>query len=320
MLVTLHSAAAFAAPPVKVRIGWQTTWATQGQLTVILMRTDILARHGLAGEFKGFSYGGPLNEAAVAGQVDVLFTADQPALMLAARSPQWGAIGRLMYNRVGMFVAPGSAVRKAADLRNKTLAVPFGAAAQREAIFALRSAGIEPGKDVKLVNLGIEEIVALARAGSKNGRWGEIDAAAAWDPAFANLEHSRQARTIASTQVISLVMADQRFVAANPGVAERFMLAMAAAYDYYRKNRAEADRWFQEESKLPFEREVLTIAASVEPNLSAKSDSGVRVWLNAADVAALRKTSAFMTSAGLLKAPLDVTAVLRPSATTPTKR
>ena len=38
--------------------------------------------HGFAPEFTGVSYGGPLNEAAAAGQVDVVFTADQPAAAL----------------------------------------------------------------------------------------------------------------------------------------------------------------------------------------------------------------------------------------------
>ncbi|HCH65413.1 MAG TPA: hypothetical protein DFR83_21585, partial [Deltaproteobacteria bacterium] len=44
-----------------IRIGWQTTWATQGQLAVALMDTDILKAHGLVATFEGFSYGGPLN-------------------------------------------------------------------------------------------------------------------------------------------------------------------------------------------------------------------------------------------------------------------
>ena len=54
-----------------IRIGWQQTWATQGQLAVTLMKTDILEKHGFKGDFKGFSYGGPLNEGALAGEVDV---------------------------------------------------------------------------------------------------------------------------------------------------------------------------------------------------------------------------------------------------------
>ena len=60
-----------------IRIGWQTTWATQGQLAVILMKTDILRSAGFEPEFVGFSYGGPLNEGALAGEVDVAEGLDQ---------------------------------------------------------------------------------------------------------------------------------------------------------------------------------------------------------------------------------------------------
>ncbi len=64
----------------QIRIGWQTPWATQGQLTQVLKHTDILKNNHIVGDFKGFSYGGPLNEAALANEVDVIFTADQPAI------------------------------------------------------------------------------------------------------------------------------------------------------------------------------------------------------------------------------------------------
>ena len=116
--------------PISIRIGWQIPWATQGQLTQILKHTDILEKNGLKAEFKGFNYGPPLNEAALAGEVDVIFTADQPAATLLTKNPNWVIIGRLMYNRVSLYVPPKSAITSVADLRGKTVAMPFGAAAQ----------------------------------------------------------------------------------------------------------------------------------------------------------------------------------------------
>ena len=99
--------AAAASEGTPIRIGWQETWATQGQLAVILQQSEILKDLGFAPEFVGFSYGAPLNEGALAGEVDVLFTADQPAIALCNRDNTWGMIGRLMYNRVGTFVPSG---------------------------------------------------------------------------------------------------------------------------------------------------------------------------------------------------------------------
>jgi sulfonate transport system substrate-binding protein len=300
----------------KIRIGWQTTWATQGQLAVILMKTDILEKNGFEPEFIGFSYGGPLNEGALAGAVDVLFTADQPAIALMSRAPDWRVIGRLMYNRVGTFVPPESAVQTPADLRGKTVAIPFGAAAHRETLSAIRAAGLDPEQDVKAVNLGIQELVALVGAGSEAGRWGSIDAGSAWDPAYADLENSGAVRSIASGVVTSVVVMDQDFVATTPDADRRFMTAMREAYGWYRAHAPQANRWFTEESKLPFDVEVLDLAASVEPNLKVSRASEIRVSLSEEDIAGMQRAADFMVEAELLKAPVEVAPLIVTEATT----
>src|SRR4051812_16900189 len=100
-----------------IRIGWQTPWATQGQLVQVMKHTDVLPTEGLQGTFTGFPFGGPLNEAALAGSVDVLLTADQPAATLLARGGQFTIVGRLMYNRVAIYVPPKSAIRTVGDLK-----------------------------------------------------------------------------------------------------------------------------------------------------------------------------------------------------------
>ena len=296
------------APPAlqPIRIGWQTTWATQGQLSVILQKTNILESLGFEPTFTGFSYGGPLNEGALAGEVDVLFTADQPAIALMSRADDWRVVGRLMYNRVGTFVPPGSPVQVTADLKGRTIAIPFGAAAHRETLSALSEAGLDPSADVKAVNLGIQELVALVGAGEKDGRWGTIDAGSAWDPAYAELEYSEVARTIASGLVTSVVVMDSDYVAANPEADQRFMQAMLEAYGFYRANTELANRWFKDAAKLPFDLEVLDRAASVEPNLTAARADEMRVSLSDDDMAALQRAADFMLEAELLKAPVEV--------------
>ena len=303
------------APLQPIRIGWQTTWATQGQLAVILMKTDILKQNGFQAEFIGFSYGGPLNEGALAGEVDVLFTADQPAIALMSRASDWHVIGRLQYNRVGTFVPPDSPVRTPADLKGKTVAIPFGAAAHRETLSAIRDAGLDPAVDVNAVNLGLQELVALIGSSSEPEKWGTIDAGSAWDPAYANLENSGQVRTIASGVVTSVVVMDDDFAALGTDTDRRFMTAMREAYGWYRAHAPQANRWFKEESALPFGEEVLDLAASVEPNLQVSKASEIRVSLNADDKAAIQKAADFMLEAQLLKAPVEVAPLIRDAAT-----
>lgn len=295
-----------------IRIGWQTTWATQGQLAVILMKTDILQAAGFEPEFVGFSYGGPLNEGALAGEVDVIFTADQPAIALMSRAEDWRVAGRLMYNRVGTFVPFESPLVSPEDLKGKTIAIPFGAAAHRETLSAIRGAGLDPETDVNAVNLGIQELVSLIGTGAEDGRWGTIDAGSAWDPAYADLEYHEEVRTVASAVVTSVVVMDTDFIAANPEADRRFMGAMREAYGWYRAHSGQANTWFKDVSKLPFDLEVLNLAASVEPNLQVSKASEIRVSLNETDLANMQKAADFMLEADLLKEPILVAPLVRP--------
>ena len=90
---------AMAQTSTKLRIGWQIPWATQGQIVQIWKHTDILKKNGIEAEFVGKTFGPQLNELALAGEIDVVLTADQPAATLFSKEKGWVGIGRLMYNR-----------------------------------------------------------------------------------------------------------------------------------------------------------------------------------------------------------------------------
>jgi ABC-type nitrate/sulfonate/bicarbonate transport system substrate-binding protein len=290
---------------IPIRVGWQETWATQGQLAVILQQSEILKELGFDAKFVGFSYGAPLNEGALAGEVDVLFTADQPAIALCNRDNTWGMIGRLMYNRVGTFVPPDSDVKTVADLKGKTIAIPFGAAAHRETLGAVQAAGMDPSKDINAVNMGIKEVAVLA----KSKKWDTVHAGAAWDPVFAQLESSGLVRTVAQGLVTSVVVMDDDFVKANPGADQKFMQAMTKAYEQYKADTGKANEAFKTASNLDFSLAALDLAASVEPNLGANAP--VVVTLSDDDKANIQKAADFMFEAKILKAAVDTSKLLR---------
>jgi len=276
-----------------IRIGWQIPWATQGQLTQILKHTDILKDNGLQGDFKGFSYGGPLNEAALAKEVDVIFTADQPAATLISKSNDWVIIGRLMYNRVSLYVPPNSDIKTASDLKGKTVAMPFGAAAQRMALKVEEEAGLNTEKDVKNINLGIYEQSDLVR--DKNAsKWGEIDAMAGFDPTPAIFEEKGLIRYISTDKVISLIVMSKEFIAKNPRAPEKFLLSTQNAYDFYRQNRTLADNWFIEESKLNISSGALKISDSMEPNLQVNSKEDIRLSFTPEDYLIMQEAADFL--------------------------
>ena len=263
---------------------------------------------GFVPEFVGFEYGGPLNEGALSGAVDVLFTADQPAIALCNRDKSWGIIGRLMYNRVGTFVPQSSSVTDLSELKGKSVAIPFGAAAHRETLDAIREAGLDPVRDIVSINMGVKEISAMATA----GRWDSIHAASAWDPVFADLESSKLVRTIAQGKVTSVVVMDDDFVHKYPGSDQKFMDGLSLAYQQYKADPNKANEAFKQESKLGFSLEALDLAASVEPNL--KKEEQISVKLSALDLDNIQKAADFMYEVKILKEKASTDAMIRKSA------
>ncbi|WP_242540298.1 taurine ABC transporter substrate-binding protein [Trinickia mobilis] len=79
-----------------------------------------------------------------------------------------------------MVVRNGSGIAKPADLKGKTLGVPFVSTTHYHTMFALQHWGINPS-DVKILNMQPNQIVAAWERG-------DIDAAYVWDPALAELK------------------------------------------------------------------------------------------------------------------------------------
>lgn len=284
-----------------LRIGWQVPWATQGQLAQILKHSDVLEKNGLKAEFKGFNYGPPLNEAALAGEVDVIFTADQPAATLLSKNQNWVIIGRLMYNRVSLYVPTKSPIETVADLKGKTVGMPFGAAAQRMALKAEKDASLDPKKDVNNVNLDIYEQSDLVRDPNAT-KWGNMDALAGFDPTPAIFEEKGLIKTLAVGKVVSVIVMSKDYIQKNPGAPIKFLKSFHAAYDYYRNNVSIANEWFTTESKLAITPRALEIAASIEPNLSVSSTSEIRLGFTDDDYKILQEAADFIYDQSLVKA------------------
>lgn len=286
-----------------IRIGWQVPWATEGQLTQILKHAGILEKYGLVADFKGFDSGAPLNEAALGGSVDVIFTADQPAATLLSKDPNWTIIGRLMYNRVSLYVPPKSPIQSIKDLKGKTVGMPFGAAAQRKALEEEQDAGLDPTKDVKNVNLGIYEQSDLVRDANAT-KWGSMDALAGFDPTPAIFEEKGLVRNLSVDNVVSVILMSNSYIKMHPDAPVSFLSSMNDAYQYYRDNTNQANEWFTQESKLDITSHALQIASSVEPNLQPGNQ--ISLYLNNGDIKILQEAADFIFNQHLVKTHVDM--------------
>jgi NitT/TauT family transport system substrate-binding protein len=301
---------AAAAP---IRLGWQVPWATQGQLVMGLTHTNIPALTGVEIEPVGFSYGAPLNSAALAGEVDVLLTADQPALVLLSKSDRFVVVARMMYNRVCIYVPPRSPIHSLRDLKGKQVMGPVGAAAERVALAAIQKAGIAAA-DVAYGNLDMAQQAALLKRGAEGGSWPGADALYGFDPLPAVFEEAGQARMLSCGNVVSLVLASRDMVEKRPQDLAAFLRAFALSWHFFATQPKLANRWFAEEARLDVSDAVLDKCAAVEPNRRAKKVGDLRLTLNEADYATLESTLAFLRSREIVREPMDVRKVvdLRP--------
>lgn len=308
LLVLLIAGCALAAGPAAaapIRLGWQIPWATQGQLVMGLTHTNIPALTGVEIQPVGFSYGAPLNSAALAGEVDVLLTADQPALVLLAKSDRFAIVSRMMYNRVCIYVPPQSPIRHLRELAGRKVLGPVGAAAERVALAAVQKAGVAAA-GVTWGNLDMAQQAALLKRGAEGGAWPGADALYGFDPLPAVFEEAGQARMLSCGNVLSLVLASREMIEKRPRELEAFLRAFALSWHFFATHPKLANRWFAEEARLDVSDAVLDKCAAVEPNRQAKTVGALRLTLNEADYKSLAATVAFLRGRELVREPLDV--------------
>lgn len=171
----IASMSAVAQQPIEMNIGYQSLWATGGEIFETLRRTNILELNGIKGNFKTFTYGGPLGETAVAGEIDNIFAADAPVLRAAARIPGAKVIARTHDQRFAVVAQPDFK-GGLADLRGKKLSGPFGTTTFPRCIEHIVAAGIkDPFKEITIINQDVAEQATALQSRS-------VDAVTTWDP------------------------------------------------------------------------------------------------------------------------------------------
>jgi ABC-type nitrate/sulfonate/bicarbonate transport system substrate-binding protein len=281
-----------------IRIGWQVAWATEGQIALVLKNTNILKLNGLSPDFKGFSYGAPLNEAALANQVDVIFTADQPAASLISRGADWEIIARLIDFRIAIIVPANSSIRSITDLRDKKIAIPFGSTAHRVALGLFEAGGLGTA-DMQLINMDIVEQANIV-AGGNEDEWNGFSALVSWDPYVAIFEDNGAARVLASSTGLSVVVMSRDYIQQNPQAAINFLKSYVMGYYYYALHQDQANEWFAKNAQISFDPRLLDISASFERNLHANTLDNIQVRLSEQDIQVMQDGVNFAFDQGLI--------------------
>lgn len=198
-------------------------------------------------------------------------------------------------------VAKDPSVATVADLKGATIGVPFSSTAHFSLLAALDAAGLDPARDVKIINLAPEAII---------GAWkgDQIDAAYIWDPTLGELV-SEGKKLLSGKEVaemgsptFDLSVASVAFLEESPG----FLETWTRAQDW-------AVKLIQEDPSLAAESLAVEMGADisvVETQLAGTTYLTAKEQLDSYFGGQLGQvmadTAAFLAEQGEIDAPADV--------------
>ena len=283
----------------KVKIGWQTAWATQGQVIQALINTNITNIYNSNAEFISFLYGPDQNEAAITKNIDVTNSGIVPTVNLLASDDDWIIIGRQIDFLVSIVVRPSSGINRVTDLKDKKLGVPFGGGSHPYAIEKVLNAGLQIGdgkNQVQFINLKpSEHSIAMQE--------GNIDAVATWEPTTSALVSNGNI-VVDSFRHTGFIAVRKSFAENNKEQIINLLKSYIEAQFYVSQNREQTDKWFSKISSIKLE--LIQKIKPIEPNLIAKKIQDINISINQNDIALTQKVSDIMFENKISKKPIIV--------------
>lgn len=171
---------------------------------------------------------GPLvNEAVAAGEEDVGFMADLPAIIAKSTGQEIEIVSNVAYGEqaLAVLISPDSDISSVADLEGKTIGYATGSYAQHLLALLLENEGLTLD-DVQSINLAAgDQPAALAN--------GEVDAIVIWEQYISQLTSEGTAKVLADGtgikkgNMVTYFVSD--FAEAHPEIVEAYIKALNRA-------------------------------------------------------------------------------------------
>jgi ABC-type nitrate/sulfonate/bicarbonate transport system substrate-binding protein len=159
-----------------LKAGYQSPFSGQNNVNVVMWKEGLMQRRGVEATWQPFASGPEVNEAFLAGQLQVGNGGNFPFTSLLAANAPVKCLSVLAPNLLHAVMAPkDSKLESFRDLKGSGATVGIVAGSSAEFYFqsAAQSAGIETGRDVTLKNMEPPEQQTLPKG---------IDAVVPWDP------------------------------------------------------------------------------------------------------------------------------------------
>lgn len=210
-------APAIAQQRTKIRIGYVDTLAVTGQLWTGVHRGH-WAKEGIEFDPVKFNTGLELFNAMIGGSLDMLSTGAVISNFPARGQGKAFLINNIEFATAQLWIREDQGVKTWADLKGKRIATTLGTTAHVFLDAALRANGLDPAKDVELVNQGMPVAVTSFISGA-------VPAVALWVPF--------------NMQVKQRVPAAKMLVDASAYFPKSAIVGgWATRNDYFEKNRA----------------------------------------------------------------------------------
>jgi aliphatic sulfonates family ABC transporter substrate-binding protein len=218
-------------------------------LCIVAVEKRFFAAEDLRVEAMRFHSGPACSEALYCGAADVASMGDTTAVILASRRKPYTIVAcdGAGEHRHRLMVKAGAAVRNAADLRGRTVAVKKGTSTYGGLLAYLAANGVSPS-EVRIIDMGPSEMPDALLAGS-------IDAFVASEPtpSLAEIRGARQVATmghLGNTYPL-LLLARNELLAARPDDVRRLLRALRRAEQFVRDRPDETAEMLARATGLP---------------------------------------------------------------------
>jgi len=174
LAMAVTGAPALAQARTKVKVGYLHTLAVDGQIWTGMNRGSF-AKEGLDLELVQFTTGLEIFQAMIGGSIDMLATGAVVSNFPARGQGKVFLINNVEFATAQLWVREDQGVKSFADLKGKKISTTTGTTAHVFLDNALRANGIDPAKDIEIVNQRMSEAVTSFISGA-------VPAVALWVP------------------------------------------------------------------------------------------------------------------------------------------
>lgn len=248
---------------------------------------------GASFEWNEFKSGPLVNEAVAAGEADLGFMADLPAIIAKSTGQPIEVISNVAYGEKGLavLIKPDSEIKSVADLKGKKVAYATGSYAQHLLALLLANEGLTLD-DVETINLAAGDQPASLASG-------EVDALVIWEQYISKLTSDGTATVLADGTGVKkgnmITYAVSDYAKKNPEVIKAYIRALNRANELLATDPDAAAEAVAEDFSV--DKELMT---KIIPNFTYKTK------IDAEDIAEITKVKDFSLESGIISNDVDI--------------